>query len=542
GSQPDLHFTFPSVTSFDWTQYYIDWPVITDPEAKCLEVRLHVYSRFVGTVYWDDLTVEKLELPTLNMAGGFENALPSYWHKIEPGNAKLEWVTDQSRSMARSLKITKTATAEAAMWESDNMCDYWSPTHNKNVDILIGGYVKTEGINTNPANDDQKWWISYTFYNQAGTLIGETKLPIDQSTATSSGWIADTNGVGETILPEDAYRTIITFVGGKDATGTVWADDFILIGRGGAWAGQDWNTGVDLPEGWTCWLPPIGGNDGRLDAGFENTRLSSEAHSGQWSLKFDMPAGRRSQDGFVGTKRMLLNEGGGKLTNSPAGNMFQLNNVKAGDVLRISVWIKAANLVPDSAAKYPETWSVGFTPAFFKGNGNNDGYNNVGSQPDLHFTFPSVTSFDWTQYYIDWPVITDPEAKCLEVRLHVYSRFVGTVYWDDLTVKVIGNTTGIETNKIIPVKFAVEQNYPNPFNPSTTISYSLPENSYVTVKIYNMLGREVKTLISSQQNSGVYNVIWNGDTNSGEKVSSGAYIYRVEAGKFNQVRKMILLK
>ena len=64
-------------------------------------------------------------------------------------------------------------------------------------------------------------------------------MPIDQSTASSSGWVADTNGIGETILPKDSWKTIIKFVAGKNATGTVWADDFILIGRNGAWAGQD---------------------------------------------------------------------------------------------------------------------------------------------------------------------------------------------------------------------------------------------------------------------------------------------------------------
>ena len=101
----------------------------------------------------------------------------------------------------------------------------------KDVDIKIGAYVKTMNVNTNPANDDERWWISYRFYDSAGALIGETKLPIDQSTASSSGWIADTNSVGETILPKNSWNTVIKFVAGKNATGTVWADDFILVGR-----------------------------------------------------------------------------------------------------------------------------------------------------------------------------------------------------------------------------------------------------------------------------------------------------------------------
>ena len=194
--------------------------------------------------------------------GGFEGSLPSYWTMgNQPANSTLTWATDQSRSLGHSLKITKTATSDTAAWVSTNMCDIWSPTISANVDILLGAYVKTSGVNTNPTTDDQKWYVAYTFYDSAQTLIGTVKLPVDQTAATSSSWIADTSALG-TVLPRNAWTLIVSFVGGKNATGTVWADDFILVGRGGAWAGQDWNTGVGVPTGWYYWLPPNGGNDG----------------------------------------------------------------------------------------------------------------------------------------------------------------------------------------------------------------------------------------------------------------------------------------
>jgi len=163
------------------------------------------------------------------------------------------------------------------------------------------------GVNTSPSTNDQKWYIAYTFYDSAGTLIGQTKLPINQSVATSTGWVADTNAVGATSLPRAAWKLIVSFVGGKNATGTVWADDFLFTGRGGQWAGQDWNTSVGVPTGWYYWLPPNGGNDALLSNGFENTVVTSEAaHTGQYSLKFSLPAGRTAHDGFVGTKRYAL--------------------------------------------------------------------------------------------------------------------------------------------------------------------------------------------------------------------------------------------
>ena len=124
----------------------------------------------------------------------------------------------------------------------------------------------------------------------------------------------------------------------------------------------------------------------------------------------------------------------------------------------------------------------------------------------------------------------------MEVRLHIYARFTGTIYFDDLQIQKIG-ATGISNSKdILPADFTVFQNYPNPFNPTTTISYSLPKSAPVKVIVYDMLGREVKT------QRGIHNVVWNADNNFGAKVSSGMYIYRVVAGDKVQVKKMVLLK
>ena len=458
--------------------------------------------------------------------GGFEGDMPSYWTKgAEPTGSTLEWATDQFRSMGKSLKITKAVTTEAAVWESKNMVDFWSEKHFANVDIKIGPWVMTEGVNTNPATEDEKWKVSYSFYDSAGALIGETVMDLDQSVASSGAFYADTNDVGETILPEDSWTTIIKFIGGKDATGTVWADDFILRGREGAWAGQNWNQAVWVPTGWIYWLPPNGGHDGELSKGFENTIVTTEeAHSGTHSLKFDLPFDRETGDAWVGTRRHMLQAG-------------------PGDNIIISVWLKASDLVPDSAALYPTTWAVGFTIGFWKGVGNNDGWNSIDGFPiDMQFVLPSVTQFDWTEFVIDTiPVPNDPEAVAMSVRLHAYSRFTGTVYWDDLDFPA-WNVTDVENDGLIPTAFNVFQNYPNPFNPSTTISYAIPQQSNVLIKIYDMLGREVKTLVSEEQMPGVYNVLWNGDNNSGDNVATGIYLYRVVADNNVQVKKMILLK
>ena len=96
---------------------------------------------------------------------------------------------------------------------------------------------------------------------------------------------------------------------------------------------------------------------------------------------------------------------------------------------------------------------------------------------------------------------------------------------------------GVETDPIVVSSFKLEQNYPNPFNPSTTISWQLPVNAFVLLKVYDVLGNEVTTLVNDQKAAGSYQTDFDASN-----LSSGTYIYRLEAGNFVQTRKMILLK
>jgi len=88
-----------------------------------------------------------------------------------------------------------------------------------------------------------------------------------------------------------------------------------------------------------------------------------------------------------------------------------------------------------------------------------------------------------------------------------------------------------------PTVFAVHQNYPNPFNPVTTIDYDLSEQSHVTITIYDLLGRQIKTLVNQIQDAGYRSILWDA-TN----IPSGMYFYQIKAGEFVQTKKMILLK
>ena len=100
----------------------------------------------------------------------------------------------------------------------------------------------------------------------------------------------------------------------------------------------------------------------------------------------------------------------------------------------------------------------------------------------------------------------------------------------------------------LPTSFALDQNYPNPFNPTTTIRYAVPSPSKVTLKIYNMLGQEISTLVDDVRETGFYKLEWNGRNQHGNQVATGIYFYRIDAkpadgsATFTSLKKMLLLK
>ncbi|KPK96162.1 hypothetical protein AMJ80_01530 [bacterium SM23_31] len=117
---------------------------------------------------------------------------------------------------------------------------------------------------------------------------------------------------------------------------------------------------------------------------------------------------------------------------------------------------------------------------------------------------------------------------------------------------VVGNATSpfmltstatkIEQNLGLPKEFRLYDNYPNPFNPETTIRYEIPTSSFVTLRIYNVMGEVVRTLVYTQKDPGRYSAVWDGTNEFGQTVSSGLYIYRMQAGKFTAVKKMLFIK
>jgi len=133
-------------------------------------------------------------------------------------------------------------------------------------------------------------------------------------------------------------------------------------------------------------------------------------------------------------------------------------------------------------------------------------------------------------------------AICLD---SVYAQFKldissnDNLFWSDtFSVFVHRDTTGIKLlDQNFPNEFSLNQNYPNPFNPITNIEFSIPKTEFVTLKIYNLLGQKVSTLVSEKMKPGKYTYTWDA-----ERLATGIYFYKLEAGEKTQIKKMILMK
>jgi len=116
-------------------------------------------------------------------------------------------------------------------------------------------------------------------------------------------------------------------------------------------------------------------------------------------------------------------------------------------------------------------------------------------------------------------------------KLHQGSKW----YIDYLFFGPISDVDDQDTN--IPNSYSLSQNYPNPFNPSTTIKYQIPQLSFVSLKVFNLIGKEIVTLVNEEKPAGIYEVTW-----YAENLPSGIYFYQLKAGDFIESKKMILLK
>ncbi|HGY54232.1 MAG TPA: T9SS type A sorting domain-containing protein [Caldithrix abyssi] len=161
----------------------------------------------------------------------------------------------------------------------------------------------------------------------------------------------------------------------------------------------------------------------------------------------------------------------------------------------------------------------------------------IGTDVGVYYTDTTLT--DWEPFMQGLPnVIVD------ELEIHYGAGLLraatyGRGMWQSPLKNVV---SGLEQSPSNPQLFSLYQNYPNPFNPSTTISYMLERNRHITLRIYDMQGKEIRTLIDAVQSAGLHQIRWNGQNNQGTAVAGGVYISTLTSNGFKQSRKMILLR
>ncbi len=161
----------------------------------------------------------------------------------------------------------------------------------------------------------------------------------------------------------------------------------------------------------------------------------------------------------------------------------------------------------------------------------------------LEWAGEEVTPVEWhgVDNYLafTWPL--DYDLSYTNSTLQTAGRNgnpVGSLQWWDIEYE----PTAIDNKVNVAEEFALAQNYPNPFNPTTTINYQLGKPANVKLTVYDIMGREVKTLVNTSKNVGSYNAVWDATNNHGNAVSTGVYFYRLQAGDRTFVKKMMLMK
>ena len=200
-------------------------------------------------------------------------------------------------------------------------------------------------------------------------------------------------------------------------------------------------------------------------------------------------------------------------------------------------------------------FAVGSNGTLLETNDAGDTWSSVSipTNEDLYSVSSSVQNANWliacggngtiiksTDGGVVWFLQSTPNTETLYSALAASNNIHFAVGSNGIILKTTdggGDPVTVEDDQKIPVDFELRQNYPNPFNPSTTINFLIPEASFVSLKVFNSLGEEVKTLVAKELSTGNYKYYWDA-----KNFTSGFYFYKIQAGDFFETKKMILIK
>jgi len=142
---------------------------------------------------------------------------------------------------------------------------------------------------------------------------------------------------------------------------------------------------------------------------------------------------------------------------------------------------------------------------------------------------------DMTYMFGEYSLMLSDDNKCA-IHNSFNSNSVWPYDWSSFCTLIVNDFA------TTPSQYTIHQNFPNPFNPMTQINYDLPEDCFVNITIYDVIGHKIKSLVKVEQEAGFRSAHWNATNELGEPVPAGMYIYTIQAGEFRQTRKMVLLK
>jgi len=508
----DFFVVNQSAADRDWALY--TFRIRTEPLDSRISIRARLQHQVSGDTYWDDFQVMPIAQIAANT--GFESDMPAYWAKANEGGSNLAWVSDVFRSPQRSLMIQKSSGNDIPTWYTKaNMAKLqWNPTTGipPNIEMVVGGWVKTENININPVSGDGEIHLEFTFFDKSKAVIfGQpVTLRVPQTQGTMD-WTEIKNDA-PIVLPTDADSLSITFSFGPDAHGTVWLDDLFMKVAPGAsgWLGDLYNANFGVPEGWFFWKDQM--SEGVPDKGVV-TITRDAAHSGDYSLL--------TADDDANPAEVVA--------------ISDRNPIIPNRLYTVQAWVKLEDVTINPSMDVEK--SVFFTVTYHT---SEPGWAEIGGQ-DFFVVDQSVKDRDWTLYV--FTVAPPPEATRMSIRARLQHQVVGKVYWDDFAV-VEGNVTRVPGTDatVQPILYRLGQNYPNPFNPDTRITFSVPRDGKVSLMVYDLLGNAVRTLVSGNLRTGEHQIIWDGRDEANRPCSSGVYFYVLETKEARLLRKMTLLK
>ncbi|MEX2604220.1 MAG: T9SS type A sorting domain-containing protein [Gracilimonas sp.] len=529
----------PRVETSGWTQYaFVVYPA---DDAVGMELRLRYWHGFEGITYWDDVFIAPVsavtdDLEGLLSNGGFEAGNPAYW---TPEGVGAEWSTEQNRTPNYSLKLSGSGASSWAMLEAVRN---WVPgiPAGGTPELIIGGWVYVDGVNTDPSSDAEKFQLVYEFKDSDGNdvLGAPVVLDVPQSAASSDGWIElSSESLGAITLPSEQAATSVTisFRKGADATGTVYLDDIFLRAAEGAegWPGDWFNANADIGDTWYYWVPggfSLGDPTWPESLQFMMTQTNEQSHSGDYSLRIE-------ELDSTATEAVAISD------RVP---------VATGEPVLASFWVKHEGVPnPDSIGVGQN--NIGITALWYTSlESGAAGYNEIGGldimlngeyNPNVIPLASRTESSSWTHYaFVVYPAA---DAVGMELRLRYSNGFQGTTFWDDVQIvnlsdlEIEQTPVSNEVERIeTPTQVRLNQNYPNPFNPTTKISFELPASDVVNLEVFNMLGQKVAEILTNTKLSSGEHTI-NFDASN---LPSGVYLYRLNTNNFTEIRKMTLIK